>query len=149
MATPKVFLYALLVLLFTYVTTGLSQATDPGRCGQCGMELSGYPHTLYEITWTNGTVTKTCGVQCGLIHQLKHADKYRSSVARDLLSNRSFDAGAGYYVFGATVVTDMGPGFITFDKKINAEKFQKGFGGKVMSFHEALTVWKNRKRARP
>jgi nitrous oxide reductase accessory protein NosL len=36
----------------------------------------------------------------------------------------------------------MAPGFIAFATKTNAEKFQKGFGGQVVSYQEALEIWK-------
>ena len=36
----------------------------------------------------------------------------------------------------------MAPGFISFITKTNAEKFQKGFGGKVVTYQEALEIWK-------
>jgi nitrous oxide reductase accessory protein NosL len=36
----------------------------------------------------------------------------------------------------------MAPGFIAFATKANAEKFKKGFGGKVVTYQEALEIWK-------
>jgi hypothetical protein len=37
----------------------------------------------------------------------------------------------------------MAPGFISFLIRVNAEKFQKGFGGKVVTYQEALEIWKD------
>ncbi len=48
----------------------------------------------------------------------------------------------GFYVYKSTVITDMAPGFISFVTRANAEKFQKGFGGKVVTYQEALEIWK-------
>ena len=42
----------------------------------------------------------------------------------------------------SSVITDMAPGFIAFRKRVNAEKFVKGFGGLVLTYKEALEVWK-------
>jgi hypothetical protein len=38
----------------------------------------------------------------------------------------------------------MAPGFIAFKRKVNAEKFAKGFGGQVVTYKEALAIWKKR-----
>jgi len=141
----KSLLTVLSCLLLTY---GSINAAEPERCGQCGMELSKYLRTRYEITWSDGTVMRTCGVQCGLTQQLKHGDKFRSSVAKDYMTGKLFDARQGYYVFSSRVLADMAPGFIAFETKENADNFQKENGGKVLSFDESLAVWRERKTKR-
>jgi hypothetical protein len=91
------------------------------------MDVSKYPHTKYVVTTTEGKEFITCGVQCGLTLHLRLKEKFKSATATDLLSNRSFDAQNGFFVYKSTA---------------NAEKFQKGFGGKVITYQEALEVWK-------
>lgn len=115
------------------------------RCGQCGMDLSRFSRTRYEILWTDGTVTKTCGVQCGLTQQILHKNRFKSSVARDYITGRIFNAQTGFYVFGSKVVPDMAPGFIAFQNRSDAEKFRNESGGKVLAPDEALSVWIERK----
>ncbi len=115
------------------------------RCGQCGMDLSRYGRTAFEIRWTDGSVTKTCGVQCGLTQHLLHRDKYKSSLAKDYYTGRLFDASVGYYIFGSKVVPDMAPGFIAFRQRSDAEKFRMESGGQIMSFDESLSAWAERK----
>ena len=112
------------------------------------MDLSKYDQTRYEVRWTDGTVTKTCGVQCGLTQQILHRDRFQSSVAKDFLSDRFFDAQTGFYVFGSRVAPDMAPGFIAFQSRADAVKFQKESGGRVLTFEEALSVWTERKGRR-
>ena len=112
------------------------------RCHVCGMDVSKYPHTRYVVTTTGGEEFITCGVQCGLTLHLRLKEKFKSATATDLLNNRSFDAQKGFYVYKSTVITDMAPGFISFLTRVNAEKFQKGFGGQVVSYQEALEIWK-------
>jgi hypothetical protein len=119
----------------------LIAANVPGRCVQCGMDLSNFWRTQYEIHWKDGTVVKTCGVQCGLTQQILHRDKFQSSTAKDYVTGKSFNARTGYYVFKSKVVPDMGPGCIAFELRAGAEKFQKEFGGRVFSFDEALSLW--------
>ncbi len=106
------------------------------------MDVSKYPHTRYVVTTIESEELSTCGVQCGLGLHLHLKEKYKSAMATDLLSNRPFDAEKGFYVYKSTVITDMAPGFISFATRANAEKFQKGFGGKVVTYQEALEIWK-------
>ncbi len=113
------------------------------RCHVCGMDVSKYPHTKYGVTTTEGEESFTCGVQCGLTLHLRLKEKFKSATATDLLSNRSVDAQKAFFIYKSTVITDMAPGFIAFATKTNAEKFQKGFGGQVVSYQEALEIWKD------
>jgi len=141
----KSLLTALSCLLLAY---GLVYGAGPERCGQCGMELSKYFRTHYEITWVDGTITRTCGVQCGLTQNLKHGDRFRSAVAKDYLSGNLFDAKRGSYVFSSKVLADMAPGFIAFETRKKAEDFAKEHDGQVLSFDEALSIWRERKTKR-
>ena len=131
-----------LVMITILLLGSLSWGGEIKRCIICGMDVSKYPHTRYVVTTTEGKDFITCGVQCGLTLHLQLKEKFKSATATDLLSNRSFDAQKGFYVYKSTVITDMAPGFISFGIKANAEKFQKGFGGKVVTYQEALGIWK-------
>jgi hypothetical protein len=135
------------VLLFVLCLYGLGIHAWSGsleRCIVCGMDVSKYPHTRYVVQTTEGKAYPTCGVQCGLTLHLRFKDKWKSATATDLLSNRSFDAKKGFYVYKSSVISDMAPGFIAFKRKIDAEKFAKGFGGRVVTYEEALDIWKER-----
>jgi nitrous oxide reductase accessory protein NosL len=131
-----------LFALFLLIVSTISWGDEIKRCIVCGMDVSKYPHTKYVVTTTEGKEFITCGVQCGLTLHLRLKEKFKSATAADLLSNRSFDAQKGFYVYKSTVITDMAPGFISFLTRVNAEKFQKGFGGKVVNYREALEIWK-------
>jgi len=120
----------------------LSWSGEIRRCIVCGMDVSKYPHTKYVVTTTEDKEFITCGVQCGLTLHLRLKEKFKSATASDLLSNRPFDAQKGFYVYKSSVITDMAPGFISFVTRANAEKFQKGFGGRVVTYQEALEIWK-------
>ena len=98
----------------------------------------------YVVTTTDGQTHVTCGVQCGLTLHLRFKEKWKSATATDLLSNRPFDAEAGFYVYKSSVITDMSPGFIAFKRREDAEKFARGFGGDVVTYQEALAIWGQR-----
>jgi len=112
------------------------------RCILCGMDVSKYTHVKYVVETTTGEKYTTCGVQCGLMLHLQLGDKFESATATDLITHRTFNAKKGYYVYKSSVITDMAPGFIAFATKKNAEKFAKGFGGKVVTYEEALEIRK-------
>jgi nitrous oxide reductase accessory protein NosL len=128
--------------MFIFLTSSLSRSGELSRCHICGMDVSKYIHTKYLVTTKGGEEFVTCGVQCGLTLHLRLKEKFKSATATDLLSNRPFDVQKGFYVYKSTVITDMAPGFISFATRTNAEKFQKGFGGKVVTYQEALEIWK-------
>ena len=112
------------------------------RCIICGMDVSKYPHVKYVVTTTDGKKYTTCGVQCGLMLHLQLGDKFKSATATGLITHRTIDAKKAWYVHKSTVITDMAPGYIAFATKSNAEKFAKGFGGKVVTYDKALEIKK-------
>ncbi len=140
--------YPLLVGLIS--VTGLLAAAssawsaDGARCAVCGMDVSKYPHCRYIVRTTDDKHFTTCGVQCGLTLHLKLKEKWTSASATDLITNRAFDATKGCYVYKSSAITDMAPGFIAFKLKTHAEKFAKGFGGLVVSYDQALNLWKKK-----
>lgn len=144
MSGTKNFTYGLtLCFMLIVMMSPISWSGEVERCNVCGMDVSKYPHTKYVVTTTEGKEFVTCGVQCGLTLHLRLKEKFKTAMATDLLSNRSMDAQKGFYVYKSTVITDMAPGFISFVTRANAEKFQKGFGGKVVTYQEALEIWKD------
>ncbi len=135
----------MLFLVSSVLMSGLwTWAADIERCVVCGMDVSKYPHSRYVVETTDGKKYTTCGVQCGLTLHLRFKDQWKSATATDLLSNRTFDVKKGFYVYKSSVITDMAPGFIAFKRRVDAEKFAKGFGGKVVTYGEALEIWKKK-----
>ncbi len=136
----KLLLFLLTLMLAIPVASCWAQ--PPGKCMKCGMDLSKYPHTRYVIITSDGQEYPTCGVQCGLTLHLRLQDKWKAAKATDILSNRSFEAPKGFYVYKSSVITDMAPGFIAFISRDHAERFSKGFDGQVVTYEEALELWK-------
>jgi len=135
----------LLFLVSSLLMPGLwVWASGAERCIVCGMDVSKYPHTRYVAETTDGKKHLTCGVQCGLSLHLRFKETWKSATATDLLSNRAFEVKKGFYVYKSSVITDMAPGFIAFKRRDDAEKFAKGFGGRVVRYEEALEIWRKR-----
>ncbi len=132
-----------LIISMVFLSGGQSWA-DPEGCSVCGMDLSKYAHVRYLVTGTDGRAQTTCGVQCGLTLQIRLGDQFKSATATDLITHREIEASKAFYVYKSSVITDMAPGFIAFSTKEKAEKFAKGFGGQVVSYQDALRIWKER-----
>jgi len=139
---PRFVMACAMVVLAALLAGVSASGGEPERCAKCGMHIVKYPHTRYTVYTTDGKQHITCGVQCGLSLHVRLKDAWKSATATDLFSNRSFDAKTGFYVFKSSVITDMAPGFISFRSREHAEKFAQGFGGRVVTYDEALELWK-------
>ena len=126
------------LLLLILLLPVQARAAESGRCAMCGMDLTKYAHTRYEVTTKAGTHYRTCGVQCGLMLQLNLGDRFDHATATDLLTHKKLASDKAWYVFHSSVITDMAPGFIAFASKDNAQKFIKAFGGQLMNYKDAL-----------
>jgi hypothetical protein len=122
--------------------SGSQVLADPHGCSICGMDVSRYVHVKYVVATTDGKTYTTCGVQCGFTLQIRLANKFKSATATDLITHREVEAKNAFYVYKSSVITDMAPGFIAFSTKEKAENFAKGFAGKVVTYQEALEIWK-------
>lgn len=131
----------LLILLF--LQTGVSIAAKYPQCQLCGMDLNKYTHVRYTVSTVDHKQISTCGVQCGLLMQLNLGSKFDSATATTLLEYRTVPAQDAWYVYKSSVVTDMSPGFIAFLTEDQARRFVNGYGGKVVTFTQAMDIVKN------
>ncbi|MBA4393761.1 MAG: hypothetical protein C0407_09440 [Desulfobacca sp.] len=138
----KLIILGCLPLFLLVLVHSFTVAEEVRRCIICGMDVSKYPHTRYWVKTTSGEEYVTCGTQCGLSLHLQLNEKFKSAQATDLLSNRPIEARKAFFVYKSSVITDMSPGFIVFGVRKNAEIFTKGFGGQVVTYEEALALWK-------
>lgn len=135
-------LFMLIVIFTTLIHPYLLLANEKLKCSICGMNLINYCHTEYIVFTKDGEQFRTCGVQCGLTLEIRLGNRFKKAMATALLSHKKIDAEDAFYVFKSSVVTDMAPGFIAFKRKKDAERFSEAFGGKVLTYKEALQTWK-------
>ena len=108
------------------------------KCPLCGMNIAGNENTAYELSLANGTVVTYCCAHCGLYAQAMAKDNVKSARTRDFISGEWMDPAGMTFLFKSSAVPACGPSWIAFGKKDEAEKFQKGFGGTIYNFDEAL-----------
>ncbi|MBE7547074.1 hypothetical protein KsCSTR_31080 [Candidatus Kuenenia stuttgartiensis] len=108
------------------------------RCPLCHMPLEGNENTDYQITYTNGETVSYICPHCGLWEHAGNKDKIASVRARDFISGEWMDVSKMYMLHHSDAVPACSDNWIAFGKKDDAVKFQKGFGGKIYTFEEAL-----------
>lgn len=130
------FSFLFLALLFTTVGYAAEMAD---KCPMCGMNMAGNENTVYEIVYTDGTTVSYCCPHCGLYMQATKKDSVKSARARDFISGEWMDPAQMTFLYNSSAVPACAPSWLAFGSKADAEKFQKGFGGTIYSFEEALT----------
>src|SRR4030067_1629109 len=75
---------------------------------------------------------------CGLWEHARNKDKIASVRARDFISGEWMDVSKMYMLYHSDAVPACSDSWIAFGKKDEAVKFQKGFGGKIYTFEDAL-----------
>lgn len=136
------------VLMFAFVVLigYAAMASAEEKCPLCGMSIAGNENTAYEITFADGKVVTYCCAHCGLIAQAEAMDKVKSARSRDFISGEWKDVKEMTFLSGSTAVPACAPSWIAFGPKADAEKFKKGFGGKIFGFEQALKERKKQPR---
>lgn len=107
-------------------------------CPICDKPITrAYP---YRITLEDGKIIETCCEHCGFILHNRYENQKVSALTYDFITENPISALNAWYVVGSTAVPCCSPSVIPFATREDAERFQKGFGGKVMSFIEAYNA---------
>jgi nitrous oxide reductase accessory protein NosL len=131
-------LFGVLFLGLLFATVGYA-AEMAEKCPMCGMNIAGNENTVYEIVYMDGTAETYCCPHCGLYMHATKKDSVKSAKARDFVSGEWMDPAQMTFVFKSKAVPACAPSWIAFGDKAEAALFQKGFGGTIYSFEEALT----------
>lgn len=109
-----------------------------GKCSLCGMNFAGNENTAYEITMKDGKQATYCCPHCGLYVHATETAKVKTARARDFISGEWMAPADMTFLYKSSAVPACAPSWIAFGKKEEAAKFQKGFGGTLYPFNEAL-----------
>ncbi|MGB3209594.1 MAG: DeoR family transcriptional regulator [Desulforhopalus sp.] len=97
---------------------------------------------LYTITLKNGEQKVACCPHCGISAHLMLGDQVATALTADFLSGRLHSAQHSYFVMEGVVAHCCKPSILTFDDEEMALRFQKGFGGKIGRFNDAMEFLK-------
>jgi hypothetical protein len=111
---------------------GPALAKDP-PCPVCGSEVGG---AKFTVTQTSGKETVYSCPRCALLDADVQGAK--SLKATDFLTRKPVDGRKAFYLVGTSFGDCCPPFWLSFAEREDAEKFGKGFGGRVLTFEEAL-----------
>ncbi len=106
-------------------------------CPLCNDKISA--HTQFIITWEGGEQGTYCCPHCGLLALDGTAKTAVSALASDFLYGRMINVYQAFYVIDSDVQLCCIPSTICFATVADAEKFQCGFGGQLMTYTTAFT----------
>ncbi|MED4227215.1 DeoR family transcriptional regulator [Neobacillus cucumis] len=110
---------------------------SPHTCTYCLKELNNR-HPMQIITLQQ-TVEQFCCPHCGLLRYKDIEKNVSQIICRDFLQHTTISAKLAYYLFDADFnLNCCKPQVLTFDSLKYAEQFQKGFGGTILRFDQAL-----------
>ncbi|MDI6716592.1 MAG: DeoR family transcriptional regulator [Actinomycetota bacterium] len=106
-------------------------------CVLCGRKVD--RRLSYKLILPDNEVESACCAHCGLLRHRQLGDQVIQAICYDFFSSTTISALSAWFVMDTSV--DVGccqPQVLTFGRKDQAEGFVKGFGGRVLSFSEAI-----------
>ena len=117
------------------VDDGVGDAVSRTRCALCGKRVP--RRTAWIITPEGADALHACCAHCGLL-LLRHAADNRVALATDFLYGRMVNAYQAVYVMDSEVGLCCVPGVLCFATSHDAERYRAGFGGRRLTYDEAL-----------
>ena len=106
-------------------------------CTYCLKELNNR-HPMQIIT-NDQNVEQLCCPHCGLLRYKDIEKNVSQIICRDFLQNTTISAKLAYFILDTDFnLNCCQPQVLTFDSLKYAEQFQKGFGGTVLRFEQAV-----------
>lgn len=110
-----------------------AKTDDSSTCPMCNSTIS--DRTRFIIKLATSDTTQACCPHCGLM--LMDGQAVKSALTRDFLYERVTNVLQATYVMGSHVILCCSPSVLCFAIREDAERFQMGFGGQVMTYEEA------------
>jgi DeoR family transcriptional regulator, copper-sensing transcriptional repressor len=112
-------------------------------CSYCFKE-SNTRHSVQLIT-IDQQVKHTCCAHCVLLYFSDIEEKVSQMICKDFLHDTTISAKLATYLIGADLnLNCCQPHVIAFESSRQAKQFQKGFGGELYQFHDAIEAIKQK-----
>ncbi len=102
-------------------------------CQLCDQPIQA--RTAFTIQIENGESIQSCCPHCGFL-LLPNVHEVVAVLTKDFLYGHTLNARQGVYLLDSTVTVCCSPSTLCFASHEDAARFQKGFGGMVMTFAE-------------
>jgi copper chaperone NosL len=111
-------------------------------CTRCGMDRKAYGYSRMLIQYEDGTEIGICSLHCAVQELDSRPDKLAKNIyVADRSTHMLIDAKQAVWVIGGSkrgVMTQV-PKWV-FETRAGAEKFVKTYGGKIVSWDDALAA---------
>ena len=107
---------------------------SPDVCALCQTRLS--HRSDFVIQMAQGELLQACCPHCGLLLMRRHT--VTSALTRDFISFRMVNVTQAIFVLDSRVHLCCVPSVLCFATRQDAESFERGFGGTVLSFEDTL-----------
>jgi nitrous oxide reductase accessory protein NosL len=135
----KLWIAVLLLVSFGTVCLAADKVEAPDSCKHCGMDRTKFAHSRMIVTYSDGSSTGTCSINC-VVTDLKETKKeVKSFQVADYNTKKLIDAKTATWVIGGTkkgVMTKTAKW--AFAEKADAAAFIKANGGTLAGFDETL-----------
>ncbi len=108
---------------------------EENSCEMCGKSTLG--KKVFIIYLTSGEQRNTCCAHCGLMLLTVTKGAWQS-MTMDFLHGHMVSANQAIYLIGCNLIVCCAPTILTFGSRLEAERFQTGFGGTLASMDEAI-----------
>ncbi len=108
--------------------------TETAVCQLCGGMI--LERTAFVMMRKSGEKLCACCPHCGIL-LLQQVEDISSALTPDFLQGRRINVFQAHFVIGSDVRICCLPSTICFATQVEAEKFQRGFGGDVFNYAQA------------
>jgi hypothetical protein len=106
------------------------QGASPEACFMC--QMTPRSQTQVTLNLADGSVKRACCPHCGLHGMQMMGDKVVSALVTDFLRGNIINAQAAIYLVEPEITVCCTPTVLAFQRMDDAQRFQAGFGGKLM-----------------
>jgi DeoR family transcriptional regulator, copper-sensing transcriptional repressor len=99
------------------------------------------PKMAYRLILSDDSIETACCAHCGLLRHRQLGEEVLQAICHDFFMHTTISAPLTWYVIDTTLnVACCQPQVLTFENLEHAEKFVKGFGGKIYGLQDAMEV---------
>ncbi|MDA1477844.1 DeoR family transcriptional regulator [Bacillus changyiensis] len=121
------------------ITMNRAKQTPGQICLICGKPLS--QRLSVQIVKTDSQIEQFCCAHCAMLGYEKLKDNVSQIICRDFLLDITISAKMAVFLLHAELhLNCCQPQALCFASVTDAEKFRKGFGGRICSFDEAAQI---------
>ena len=137
----KLWIAILLLASFATVCLATDKVEVPDTCKHCGMNRTIFSHSRMIVTYTDGSSTGTCSINCAITDLKESKKEIKSLQVADYNTKKLINAKTATWVIGGSskgVMTKL-PKW-AFAKKSDAEAFIIANGGELATFDELFKL---------